>query len=587
MAVLALTSCEDFLDSQDYTGKNSTNFPSTTEDVDKMVAAVYKSTFYGPFQGNNLEQYFSVANIMSDDMYGGAGVGDPWWQALDKLMYAQTNQMQDLWTYAYESIARANAALAVIDNIADEQARNQTKGELLFMRAYSYYNLVLAFNNVPVIEKAPETVAEAQTAPEQRDGKEVFKLIADDLIEATDIMPSYGWDSQDQLQFGKVSRWAAEAFLGRAFLFYTGFYGDANMPLSKEYANEKTGTKASSIDKAYVENKLEDCIKNSGHALLPDYRSLWPYANEWTAKDYDYVADMTKPDFYQENNCEVILAINFQYQAAWSSQLHLTNQYGLFFGIRCDGNDMDDARYHVGTDTSVYPFSTGWGCGTVATSLVQDWMIAEPNDVRRDASILDMSKTSLDPGTFSDAVELTMYHQKKFTSVRSSGGFKYSWSIDAMGSDGTGNYQASNCTPLMIYRFADVLLMHAELTNGKAIVGDKNGLDLVRERAGLEHKDYSTEALRNERRWELAFEGSRWDDLRRWGIAGDALAKQAGKRIYNLGQETTLPDFGYKARYEATKGFYRIPKSQIDLSAGKYKQNAGWEDDNATIFAGY
>lgn len=165
-STLTFSGCDDFLDSQDYTGKNSTNFPSTTEDVNKMVAAVYKSTFYGPFQGNNLEQYFSVANIMSDDMFGGAGVGDPWWQGLDHLMYAQTNQMQDLWTYSYEAIARANSALSVIDNIADEETHNQTKGELLFMRAYNYYNLVLTFNNVPVIEKAPETVEEAQIAPE-------------------------------------------------------------------------------------------------------------------------------------------------------------------------------------------------------------------------------------------------------------------------------------------------------------------------------------------------------------------------------------------------------------------------------------
>lgn len=571
-SLLAFTSCEDFLDSQDYTGKNSTNFPSTNEDVDKMVAAVYKSCFYGPFQGNNLEQYFSVANIMSDDMFGGAGVGDPWWQALDKLMYAQTNQMQDLWTYAYETIARANAALSVIDNIADEQTRNQTKGELLFMRAYSYYYLVLAFNNVPFIEKAPETVAEAQIVPDQMDGKEIFKHIADDLYEATSIMPSYKYDGWQTLPFGKVSRWAAEAFLGRAFLFYTGFYGETSWPK----------TDGSAIEKSYVSEKLKDCIDNSGHDLLSDYRSLWAYSNPYTAKDYDYVTDMIeKGTCYQEGNKEVLLAINFQYQSAWSSQLHLTNQYGLFFGIRCDGNNQDDDRYHVGTPTSVYPFSTGWGCGTVATNLVTDWQRIEPNDPRREASILDMSKTSLDPGTFSDGVELTMYHQKKITSVRSSGGTKYSWSIDAMGSDGNGNYQASNCTPLTIYRFADVLLMYAELEK------DAAALNRVRARVGLPAVSYSEEALRNERRWELAFEGSRWDDLRRWGIAAEALAKQNGQPMYNLGQKVNM-DFGnYAARYNATKGFYRIPKSQIDLSGGAYKQNAGWEDDAANQFSGY
>ena len=571
-AILAFTSCEDFLDSQDYTGKNSTNFPTTNEDVDKMVAAVYKSCFYGPFQGNNLEQYFSIANIMSDDMFGGAGLGDPWWQALDKLMYAQTNQMQDLWTYAYETIARANAALGVIDNIPDEETRNQTKGELLFMRAYSYYYLVLAFNNVPFIEKAPETVAEAQTAPKQVDGKEIFKYIADDIYEATSIMPSYKYDGWQKLPFGKVSRWAAEAFLGRAFLFYTGFYGESTWPK----------TDGSAIDKSYVSAALKDCIDNSGHDLLSDYRSLWAYSNQYTAKDYDYVTDMLEAGTcYQEGNKEVLLAINFQYQSAWSAQLHLTNQYGLFFGIRCDGNNQDDDRYHVGTPTSVYPFSTGWGCGTVATNLVTDWMQIEPNDPRREASILDMNQTELDPGTFSDAVELTMYHQKKITSVRSSGGTKYSWSIDAMGSDGNGNYQASNCTPLILFRFADVLLMYSEMEKDAAT------LNRVRARVGLPEVGYSEEALRNERRWELAFEGSRWDDLRRWGIAGDALAKQNGQTMYNQGQKVSMNYSNYAARYNATKGFYRIPKSQIDLSGGEYKQNAGWEDDAANQFAGY
>ena len=98
---------------------------------------------------------------------------------------------------------------------------------------------------------------------------------------------------------------------------------------------------------------------------------------------------------------------------------------------------------------------------------------------------------------------------------------------------------------------------------------------------------YSEEALRNERRWELAFEGSRWDDLRRWGIAAEALSKQDGQAMYNLGNKVTMNFGNYAGRYNATKGFYRIPKAQIDLSGGAYKQNAGWEDDAANQFAGY
>ena len=58
MAMFAFSSCEDFLDSESYTGKNTTNFPQTEQDIDRMVAAVYKSTFYAPFETNALEQYF-------------------------------------------------------------------------------------------------------------------------------------------------------------------------------------------------------------------------------------------------------------------------------------------------------------------------------------------------------------------------------------------------------------------------------------------------------------------------------------------------------------------------------------------------
>ena len=338
MALFAFSSCEDFLDSENYTGKDSTNFPGTEKDVDQMVAAVYKSTFYAPFEANTLEQYFSVANLFSDDMFGGAGVGDPHWKALGHLMYNQGEQLNQLWVAGYEAIARANAALAVVDNIADEEKRNQTKGELLFHRAYNYYNLVLAFNNVPVVDAAPSNVGEAQIAPVQTEGKEIFKLIAQDLKDAVAIMPAYTYDGWSKLAWGKVSRWAAETLLARVYLFYTGFYGESEIPT----------TDGGSLTKTDAINAVEDIINKSGHSLLKDYRSLWAYANQWTAKDYEYVNKdqdildangevigtlpaLTADTYYKEINPEVILAINFNYQPAWTNQLHLTNQYALFF----------------------------------------------------------------------------------------------------------------------------------------------------------------------------------------------------------------------------------------------------------------
>ena len=122
------------------------------------------------------------------------------------------------------------------------------------------------------------------------------------------------------------------------------------------------------------------------------------------------------------------------------------------------------------------------------------------------------------------------------------------------------------------------------------LYGDANkGLNEVRERAGLPAAtgDFTT-AIRNERRWELAFEGVRWGDMRRYGddYCTNALEKQIGVTIYNLGNIESpkkMKPFGggYTARYQATKGFFPIPQTEIDLSAGVLKQNEGWSGADA------
>ena len=63
---------------------------------------------------------------------------------------------------------------------------------------------------------------------------------------------------------------------------------------------------------------------------------------------------------------------------------------------------------------------------------------------------------------------------------------------------------------LIHIRFADVLLMQSELK------GDATGLNKVRARSHLAPVSYSLSAIKNERRWELAFESIRWWDMLRW-----------------------------------------------------------------------
>ena len=111
-------------------------------------------------------------------------------------------------------------------------------------------------------------------------------------------------------------------------------------------------------------------------------------------------------------------------------------------------------------------------------------------------------------------------------------------------------------------------------------------MNAVRARVGLPDKAYSVDALRMERKHELAFEGIRYNDIRRYGKAYciAALKTQLGQPIRNAGGAWIVmkdQGSGYEARYNATWGFRPFPASEVSLSAGVLKQNAGWTDSSA------
>ena len=115
-----------------------------------------------------------------------------------------------------------------------------------------------------------------------------------------------------------------------------------------------------------------------------------------------------------------------------------------------------------------------------------------------------------------------------------------------------------------------VLLMAAELKE------DAGPLNQVRARSGLAPVSYTLENLQNERRWELAFEGLRYYDLLRWGIAGEALAKQNGVAVKNDNIDGTISVGNVAQRLEETGGFLFIPPIEIELSDYVLTQTQGW-----------
>ena len=315
---IIFASCEDFLDTKDLTRKNTSNFPETVEDAEQMLAAIY----------NNLNlssqdpqfSYFYAASLASDDQFGGGGENDRLMQALDLLMNYNNSMLEPYWTARYKGIYRSNTAIETIDNCSgwdNDDQRNQMKGEAYFMRAFFYDELASFFGQVPLV-----ITTEAQNLP-KASADELYAQIASDLKMAIELMPNKPYTS---VEAGHVTKWTAEALMARVFLFYTGFYNKSELPL----------VEGGSISKSDIVEWLEDCIDNSGHNLVGDYRELWAYTNKYTVDDYSYTADenLTWAENDLEVNPESMFAIKYSNFADWGTTIGYSNQYMLHFGLR-------------------------------------------------------------------------------------------------------------------------------------------------------------------------------------------------------------------------------------------------------------
>ena len=557
---LIVTGCDDFLNYDPLTDKTSANFPGTSEEVMQMMAGIY-TTMNNEHQLTDMS-YLFVCEVASDEKLGGGGVNDVKAQAYEAFMYSDPDMLNHNWETTYEGIHRANFAIekldALTEGILSEEEKSQFKGEALFLRAFFYHRLATLYGSVPL--KITTEMADLGGAS----ADEIFGQIASDLKAAVSLLPNKPYSNTTE---GHVTRWAAQAMMARVWLFYTGFYQKADLPLAE----------GGSVTKQEVITMLGECISNSGHTLVGDFHELWPYTNELTIQDYPYIQDyMTETGktlkYASDNgarNPETLFALKFSNFADWDIRRGYANQYQLYFALR-----------GLQSLANTYPFAGGWGQGnSIPKPVVDQWLSDEPNDPRLWASVLDIEAElpNYAKGQW-DFVMESNYWGKKYNGISARSGEQYFNDYSVLMYNNKDNQQLSHGDDLIFIRFADVLLMMSELTE------DAQYMNRVRLRAGLEEKPYSLENIQKERRYELAFEGLRWNDMRRWGdsYAKTALESQIGAPIYNYGNEAVyngvIKNMNYSSRYDETKGFFPIPQSQINLSNGMLEQIAGYGD---------
>ena len=569
------TACNDMLDTDPrVTELTAATFPGKPADVEALNAATYSimNTLGGGDQSGILNNPFYWWSLMSDDCYGSGGLQDNVAKSLHHFTTASSNQYEQDFILLYGGISRANNQIETIDNVewkggTDNEQRKQLLGEGYFMRGLYYMWLSQLYGDVPLITSTTIT----EEMQEQVSAEEaIYPQIISDFVSAKNLMKPERANGS-----GHADKFAAEAFIARAYMFWAGFYkkvadlstGDATINLV-----EQEGCPGGSLSKSDVVNGLKDIVSNGGYKLCEDFRSLWQYSNSllWDeAHDgeghaYEFIADMKR------ENC--------------------FDQPGM-------GNG-NSATNDNGKRDKTYPFNQGWGQGTPSCNIWDDWTDAERSgdytDLRKKASLIDLDNELASYTYEKDDNEESGYAVKKYADVNldACAADNDSWWSQAEGYSSSSldnKQQGDHFEDYYLMRYADVLLMLSELT------GEVSYMNQVQARAGVPlTTTYSLKALQNERRWEFALEGLRFNDMRRWsGIdsgessyAAKALEAQKGKMIVCYGQKgAKIPmahmTCSWAKRYADTNGFLPKPQAQITLMNGKMKQNPGW-DENAS-----
>jgi hypothetical protein len=609
------TSCNDMLDTDPrVTELTAATFPGKPADVEALNAATYSimNTLGGGDQSGLLNNPFYWWSLMSDDCYGSGGLQDNVAKSLHHFTTASSNQYEQDFILLYGGISRANNQIETIDNVNwtnNTAQRNQLLGEGYFMRGFYTLLLTQMYGDVPLIIS---TVITDEMQQQVSAEEVIYPQIIADFVSGMNLMGTTAGFGD-----GHANKYAAEAFIARAYMFWAGFYkkagelanGSAPAIELKDRNGEpinQEGCEKASVSQADVVSYLKDIVSSGRYMLCPDFRSLWQYSNSllWDeAHDgkghaYTFIADMKREHCFDQpgmgnGNTEEIFQIQFLNASKWAiggtynNPRMYSNYLSCFWGLR-NGATNDN-----GKRDKTYPFNQGWGQGTPSCNIWNDWTAAEQKgnytDIRKLGTLIDLDN-ELESYTYEkDDCEESGYAVKKYADVNldACAADNDSWWSKCPGytsSSLDNKQQGDHFEDYYLMRYADVLLMLTELT------GDASYMNMVQRRAGVPTTGYSLENVQNERRWEFALEGLRFNDMRRWsGIdsgegsyAAKALEAQKGQQITCLGKKNSRimehMTCSWKKRYADTNGFLPKPQAQMTLMNGAMQQNPGWDE---------
>ena len=596
LAAATLYGCKNFLtDAASPQGTLNSQSLANKAGVEGSLIAAYRTL---DCTGNTNANWGCAASnwvwgsVAADDSYKGSDAGDQppindieayHWGTADAESYLNVK-----WQISYEGVVRANSTLRLLKDVVSkapgEISATDAKGiegEAIFLRAHYHFEAWRMWGNIPYYREDDKDFRKANLTNVQ-----VAAELVKDLDSAIALLPL----TPRNAQAGRATKWTAKAYKGRVQVY------------AADFANAAT--------------TLRDVVNNGPYKLETSFDKVWSgFVTNGPETIFAYQASANDGE-PSGNNANYGERLNFPYS-------------GSHFGC-CGFNQpsqnlvnffqVDAAGLPLATSSPATWNASGANFTAASTAAVDprlDWTVG------RDAvPYKDWGLYSGAGGWVRDPANGGPYGPKKNAHEQASG---------AESSVGWQNTQL-NSVNIHLFRYADLLLLLAEADVETGNLAEALTLvNQIRTRAGVTAQgcgkpadpkaataetgaypgcaadsriavpindpsikwatylvgvypafpDAATArtAVRNERRLELAMEGQRFFDLRRWGIA-DVTLNAYVNGVGGRAEKTARVYLAAAEPFAVRHRWYPIPNIQVELSkvAGKATlvQNTGW-----------
>ena len=514
--------------------------------------------------------------VTSDDSYkGSTGSDQPPINDIEGYHWGTANAedyLNQKWSHVYEGVVRSNAALRLVKQVMAASPGefsvadgNSIVGEAMFLRAHYHFEAYRMWGNIPYYHEDDTDFRKANAT-----SAEVVTNLLADFDSASKLLPAAPRNGQK----GRATSWAAKAYKGRVQV-YAGQYAAAITTLS-------------------------DVRINGPYALEASYDRVWSGFSDFANGPETILAfQASSNDGEPDGN-----------NANFGERLNFPN--GGHFGCCGFNQPAQNLVNYFRVDAAGLPLALSapatWNTNNnnfTSTDLLPvdprlDWTVSREGVPLKDWGLYTVAAYARDVANGGPYGPKKNIHELSSGSEQLSGG----WAPTQQ-----------NGVNIHLFRFADLLLLEAEAqVEAGSLATATTLVNMIRTRAGVRAQGPGTdratiavpindpsitwavyrvspypatfasqafgrEAVRAERRLELAMEGQRFFDLRRWGIAATVIngyltgvggGREDNRRLYLANAEP------YTARHD----LYPIPNIQIELSKvgteNRLTQNTGW-----------